>query len=200
MTHDNNISIGSVGAGNTINIAQHQAPSAPHIEYAVGPDSVEHVSRGDAIKSALTFYGSLLLPVLAITADGLGVLSFLGLQTRWVLAVLLPIAIVGARLTSTRRKLATTTFVPNEAQFIDGKWAEKEDDGSYLLYRKTAPCIYPKCSGTVFIQPAPPREHPNHTLVGVCDVGARRHTYTVDFNGIGFPEQFDWKPIEESNK
>ena len=200
MTHDNNVSIGSVGTGNTVNIAQHQAPSTPHIEYAVADQSVEHVSRWEAKKSAFAFYGSLSLPVLAIVADGLGVLSFLDLKTMWVLAVLLPIAVFGAVLTSTKRKLATTTFSPNEARFVDGRWAEQEQDGSYLLYRKTAPCIYPKCSGTVFIQPAPPREHPNHTLVGVCDVGAHRHTYTVDFNGIGFPAQFDWKPLEERSR
>ncbi len=200
MTHDNNVSIGSVGAGNTIHISHHQAPNAPHIEYAVAADSIEHVSAGEARKSALGFYGSLSLPILAIVADGLGVLSFLGIQTRWVLAVLLPLAVVGAILTSTKRKLATTTFGHSEAQFVDGRWAEQEEDGSYLLYRKTAPCIYPKCTGIVFIQPAPPRERPNHTLVGVCDVGVHRHTYTVDFNGIGFPAQFDWKPLEERSK
>lgn len=200
MTHDNNVSIGSIGTGSTVNIAQHQAPNAPHIEYAVAADSIERVSSEEANKSALGFYGSLSLPILAIVADGLGVLSFLGVQTSWVLAVLLPLAAFGAYLTSAKRKLTTTTFGSNEALFIDGRWAEQEQDGSYLLYRKTAPCIYPKCSGTVFIQPAPPRERPNHTLVGVCDVGVHRHTYTVDFNGIGFPAQFDWKPLEERSK
>jgi len=197
MAHDNNVSIGSVGTGNTINIAQHQAPESPHIEYTVASDTVERVSRTEANKGAFAFYGSLSLPVLAIVADGLGVLSFLGIQTKWALAVLLPIAFAGAVLTNTKRKLATTTFTSNEARFIDGRWVEQEEDGSYVLYRKTSPCIYPKCSGTVFIRPAPPREQPNHTLVGVCDVGAHRHTYTVDFNGIGFPAQFDWRPVEE---
>lgn len=197
MPHDNNVSIGSVGAGNTINIAQHQAPDAPRIEYSVATDSIERVSQLQATKGAVTFYGSLSLPVLAIVADLLGTLSFLGIQTKWALVVTLPLAVIGANLSNTRRKLVTTTFKPNEAQFVDGRWAEQEDDGSYVLYRKTAPCIYPHCSGTVFIRTAPPREQPNHSLVGVCDVGAYRHTYTVDFNGIGFPQQFDWKPPEE---
>src|SRR5881394_636664 len=135
MTHANNVSIGSVGTGNTVNIAQHQAPNTPHIEYAVAAHSVEHVSRAEASKSAFAFYGSLSLPVLAIVADGLGGLSFLGLQTKWVVAVLLPIAVVGAVLTNAKRKLATTTFNPNEARFVDGRWAEQEQDGGYLLYR-----------------------------------------------------------------
>lgn len=200
MSHDNNVSIGSIGSGNTVNIAQHQTPSDPRIEFAVAAHSVEHVSSRDANKGALAFYGSLSLPVLAIVADGLGVLSFLGIQTMWVLAVLLPVAVVGAALTNEKRKLATANFKQGEARFFDGRWAEQEDDGSYVLYRKTAACIYPKCSGTVHIQPAPPRELPNHTLVGVCDVGARRHTYSIDFNGIGFPEQFDWRAPEVQNK
>jgi hypothetical protein len=87
MTHDNNVSIGSVGTGNTIHISQNQTPSAPHIEYEIIPNSIEHVPSRDAYRDALGFYGSLSLPILGIVADGVGVLSFLGLQTKWVLAV-----------------------------------------------------------------------------------------------------------------
>ncbi|MGZ8876455.1 MAG: hypothetical protein ACXW1F_08310 [Halobacteriota archaeon] len=198
MAHDNNVSIGSVGTGNTINIAQHQAPETPHVEYTAASDSIEHLSRSTVNRGAVAFIASLSFPILAIVADGLGVLSSLGVQTKWqVLAVLVAIAIVGTVLTKTKMKIATKTFKSNQAWFIDGRWVEREDDGNYVIYRKTAPCIYEKCSGTVFIQPAPPREQPNHTLVGVCDVGARQHTYTVDFNNIGFPARFDWRPLEE---
>ena len=196
MTNNNNINIGSVGGvGNTVNIAQHHAPTNPHIEYTVSSDTVEHLSQSVVNKGALGFYGSLALPIFAIVADGLGFLSFLGIQTRWVLAVLIPIAVIGALLTNTKRKIATSSFASNEARYIDGRWVELDPEGGYMLYKKTAPCIYPKCSGTVFIQPSPPRERHNHALVGVCDTGGNRHTYTVDFNGIGFPQDFDWRPI-----
>ncbi len=196
MANDNNVSIGSIGTGNTVNIAQHQAPQATYVEYKVAPESVEHLSKGEVNKGVLTFFGSLCLPILALVADALGILSYLGLQTRWALVVLVPIALIGATLTSTKLKIATAKFTPEVANFIDGKWVELEREGNYLIYRRMSPCIYPKCSGMVFIRPAPPREQPNHTLVGMCDTGRYRHTYTVDFNGIGYPAQFDWRPIE----
>jgi hypothetical protein len=199
MTHDNQVNIGSVGTGNTISITQTQAPDAPHIEYMVDKKSVRNLSKTYVNKGVFAFYGALLLPILAIVADALGVLSFLGVQTRWVMAVVLPAAIFGALLNNTRRKIAQTTFNPNTAAFIDGNWIEQDERGGYIRYQKTAPCIYPKCSGTVFVRTAPPRELPNHTLIGVCNVGGHRHTYTVDFNGIGFPEQFDWRPIEDKH-
>jgi hypothetical protein len=198
VSHDNNILIGSVAGGGTVNIDQRQATETKHIEYTVAQDSVEWLPKSQVYRGVFAFYASLSLPVLAVVANALGVLAFFGVQTRWVLFVVIPLALIGAFLSMSSRKLAETAFRPNEAQFINGRWVERDDDGNYLLYRKTAPCIYPKCSGTVFIRPAPPREVPNHTSVGVCDVGSFRHTYTVDFNGIGYPHQFDWRPMEES--
>jgi hypothetical protein len=197
MAHDNNINIGSIGTGNTVNINQQQVPDARHIEYSIAEESVQHLSKPDVNKSVIAFWASTSLPVLAIVADSLGVLSFLGIQTLWVLAVVVPIAVVGAALTNGNRKIAERSFKANEAWFIDGRWVEEDDTGNFVLYRKVAPCVYPKCSGAVAIVPAPPRELGNHTLVGVCNVGGHRHTYTVDYNGIGYPAQFDWRPIEK---
>lgn len=197
MTHDNNIHIGSIGTGNTVNIAQHQAPSTPHLEYEVLEESLRCLPEPEVRKGVLAFWASTSLPVLTIVADSLGVLSFLGIQTMWALAVVVPIAVVGAAVTNGKRKIAAHSFKPNEAWFIDGQWVEKDDNGDYVLYRKVAPCIFPKCTGSVAIVPAPPRERGNHAFVGVCNIGGYRHTYTVDYNGIGFPAQFDWRPIEK---
>lgn len=197
MTHDNNINIGSIGTGNTVNITQQQVPSTTHIEYGVLDASVRHLPKSEVNKGAFAFWASASLPALAIVADGLGVLSFLGIQTLWVLAAVVPVAVIGATLTNGKRKIAEHSFKTNEAWFIDGKWVEQDDNGDYALYRKAAPCIYPKCSGSVAIVPAPPRERGNHTLVGVCNIGGNRHTYTVDYNGIGYPAQFDWRPTEK---
>jgi hypothetical protein len=69
-----------------------------------------------------------------------------------------------------------------------------------MSYIKRAKCIYPKCDGFVFVVPAPPREKHNHLVVGKCSVGGIRHTYTFDFNGIGYPQQFDWSPPDEVKK
>ena len=197
MAHDNNINIGSIGTGNTVNITQQQIPGAHHVEYSVVEDSVQHLSQSEVNKGALTFWASALLPVLAIAADSLGVLSFLGVQTLWVFAVVIPIAVIGVALTNSKRKISEHSFKVNEARFINGQWVEQNDNGDYVLYQKVAPCIYPKCTGSVTIVPAPPRERGNHTLVGLCSVGGQRHTYTVDYNGIGYPAQFDWRPIEK---
>ena len=124
-------------------------------------------------------------------------MPFLGLQTLWALAVVVPLAVIGAAISNGKRKIAEHSFIENEAWFIDDRWVEQYDDGNYFLYKKIAACIYSKCSGSVAIVRAPQREQGNHTLVGVCSVGGHRHTYTVDYNGIGFPAQFDWRPIEK---
>lgn len=197
MMHNNNIHIGSIGNGNTVNIAQNQAPGTPHLEYEVQEESLRHLPKSEVGKGVLAFWASISLPVLAIVANSLGVLSFLGIQPLWALAVVFPIAVVGAAVTNGKRNIAEHSFKPNEAWFIDGQWVEKDNNGDYILYRKAAPCIYPKCTGSVAIVPAPPRERGNHTLVGVCSIGRNRHTYTVDYNDIGFPAQFDWRPIEK---
>lgn len=197
MANNNNFTVGSAGNGNIFNVVQHQEPKASYVEYDVAHDSIEHLSRSHVHGRAFLFFASFVLPILGLLADGLGVLTFLGIQSKWAFTVLVSAAIVGTFLTNTKRKIATAGLERNRAIYIDGSWVEREDGGGYLLYRRTAKCIYPKCSGTVFIRPAPPREKPNHTLVGVCDLGNHRHTYTVDFNGIGFPLQFDWRPIEE---
>lgn len=198
MANDNNVTIGTMGSSNSIYISQNQNETPGHIEYEIIPNSIERISRETANRGTLSFFGSVALPVLAVVADVLGVFSFLGIQTKWVLSIVLPIALIGALLNNSKWKLSTTFFRSNEARFINGKWVEKSESGDFVLYRKSASCIYPKCQGTVQIQPAPPREHPNHSLVGVCDIGGYRHTYTVDFNGVGYPQQFDWRPIEEN--
>lgn len=162
MAHDNNVHIGAAATGTTINIAQHQArEEKPHVEYSLIADSIERLPKSTVNRGALAFFASLFIPILGIVADGLGVLSYVGIQiSKWqVLAVLVPVAIVGTALTKTKLKIAITKFDSNKAWFIDGRWVRRDDDGDYVTYRKTAPCIYPKCSGTVTVQPAPPRDN-----------------------------------------
>jgi hypothetical protein len=201
MPYDNNVQIGSAGSGNTFNISQHHANEGKrHIKFELDSSSVEHLPRSTIKKRALAFLASLSILVLGTVADVLGILSFLGLQvSTWqVFWALIPIAVVGAALSNPLEVFAAINTRPNTANFANGRWIQQEENGDYVTYRKTAPCIYPRCSGTVFIQKAPPREQPNHTLIGVCDVGAIRHTYTVDYNGVGLPAEFDWRPLEQN--
>jgi hypothetical protein len=86
---------------------------------------------------------------------------------------------------------------PGVACFVGNQWVERDENGDYLLYRKTARCTHPGCGGTVVVRSAPARELPNHSLVGECNVGGKQHTYTIDFNGRSSLRFFDWRPLEE---
>ena len=55
MAHDNNVNIGPIGAGNTVNITQQQAPDARHVEYSIVDGSIQHLSRSEINKGAFTF-------------------------------------------------------------------------------------------------------------------------------------------------
>jgi hypothetical protein len=90
--------------------------------------------------------------------------------------------------------------VDGDAQFKNGFWYRKLSDGNFISYEKRAKCIYPKCDGWVYIESAPAREKNNHILVGKCSVGGIRHAYTVDYNDIGYPHEFDWGPLEKKSK
>jgi hypothetical protein len=108
------------------------------------------------------------------------------------------VAMFGVMMFNTKRKIATSSIPSGQARFIDGRWVQRDETGDYLLYRKTAPCSYEGCHGTVRIQTPPARERHNHDLIGVCDIGEKQHTYRIDFNGIGKQQFFNWDPVEEN--
>lgn len=37
----------------------------------------------------------------------------------------------------------------------------------------------------------------NFRYASTRNVGGHRHTYTVDYDGIGYPKEFDWRPREQ---
>ena len=84
-----------------------------------------------------------------------------------------------------------------KAYFKWGNFYEKLDSGDCEKHVKYAKCIYPKCNGLVRIQVPPIKEQENHAFIGVCTEGGKRHTYTVDYHGIGFVQQFDWSKSEQ---
>lgn len=168
-----------------------------YIEYRIDEHSIKILHRRQIYRDTLLFYISFLPPIIVLVAHHYDILLLLGIKIELALGLATGITMVGAMLTNTQRKIAATTFPTDTAMFIEGQWIEEVNKEEYIQYTKTAPCIYPKCSGTVFIRPAPVRELPNHTLVGVCNIGGHRHTYTVDYNGIGFRQQFDWRAPEK---
>jgi Putative DNA-binding domain len=84
-----------------------------------------------------------------------------------------------------------------EASFIgQGRLMKNDNEGGYLIYNPTAPCIYPCCNeGKIVISDAPPREvsRIGRTFIGVCSVAGKDHSYRLDYILVATPEQFDWR-------
>ena len=185
----------------TVNQNQNDAQTITnrYIEYVIDDATVRVFPQKPAEKMNAIFLGTIAISGLGILADILGVLSYVGIQKGMALLVLAPCCLLVALITKNDRWLMGLQ-ANDMAHFKDSLWYEKLPDGNFLSYVKRSKCIYPKCNGLVQIVPAPPRERPNHSLVGKCSVGGVRHTYTVDYNGIGYPHEFDWCAIEQEKK
>lgn len=85
----------------------------------------------------------------------------------------------------------------NEAIFVgQGRFMEKEDEDSYLVYNPTADCIYPCCNeGKIVVANAPLREvsRLGKTYVGICSLAGKDHSYRIDYIWVATPDSFDWR-------
>ncbi|MCC6192466.1 MAG: hypothetical protein IT318_25850 [Anaerolineales bacterium] len=81
-----------------------------------------------------------------------------------------------------------------------GRFASRTPENDVVQYYRVAKCAYPRCNGIVRVEGAPPLERSKHALVGVCSVGGKLHTYTVDANNIGYPREFDWSEPESKGE
>lgn len=176
-----------------------QAIHERHVEYIVDENTVRIFPQKPAKQMNALFTGTLAVSVLGILADMAGLLSYIGIQKGVALLVLAPACLLIALATKHDRWLSSLS-ANGAAHFHKDLWYEKLPDGNFASYVKRARCIYPKCAGLVQVVSAPPRERPNHTLIGKCSIGGIRHTYTVDYNGIGYPSDFDWRPVAEEAK
>lgn len=201
---DNSVDISGIITDSTISVNQNQdgkqSIHETQIEYEVDENSYREVSADTYKKPTKIFYISIGILALGILADLAGVLTYMGLNIGIVLLVLAPVCWLVAIITKDDRWINGLIYDKN-SYYRNGQWFEKLPDGNVAIYYKRAKCIYPKCEGSINIVPAPPREHPNHTLVGKCTLGDVQHTYSMDFNGIGYPQKFDWRPLpQETNK
>jgi hypothetical protein len=86
----------------------------------------------------------------------------------------------------------------------DGKLMEDDGTNEYLIYSRTAPCIYPNChekhGGTIVIVDAPKREisRIDKSFVGKCSIGDEDHTYFIDNIWNATPQKFDWRTPEKT--
>jgi hypothetical protein len=168
--------------------------SSRHVDYVLDEGSARILPRQPAKHMSTIYICTLCVSALGIIADVLGVLAHLGLEKGVSIIVLIPASLLVAFISNHDRWLMA---LGEGAHFKNGFWYEKLPDGDFVSYVKHAKCIYPKCEGLVHVVPAPPRERPNHSLVGKCSIGGVRHTYTVDYNGIGYTREFDWRPLPE---
>lgn len=201
---DNSVDISGTITDSTISVNQNQdgnqSISETEIEYEVDENSYREVSGETYKKPTKIFYISLGVLALGVLADMAGILAYLGFNQGIVILVLAPVCLLIAVITKNDRWV-NDLVNDNKSYYLNGQWYEKLPGDNVAIYYKRAKCIYPKCEGVVNIVPAPPRENPNHTLVGKCSLGGLQHTYTVDFNGIGYPHKFDWRPLpQETNK
>lgn len=176
-----------------------QLVAEKHIEYEIDESTVRFFPQQPIERMNWIFILTFTVTTLGVLADLLGVLSYLGVSKGMGILALAPACLVVALITKKNRWLVSLQ-ADGAARFADGLWYQKLPDGNFVSYAKEAKCIYPKCNGLVHVVPAPPREQPNHSLVGMCSVGGVRHTYTVDYNGIGFLHEFDWRPLEQEKK
>jgi hypothetical protein len=197
----NNVKIGTISSSNvTLNQNQDgvQSISSKHIEYETDDNTVEISPMAKHKKNAAIAFITIVVAAIALLADVAGLLSYFNIPKGMPFFALVPIFIIVAFVT--HHDVWVTKLSPNVAHFKNGRWYENCGNGQVASYIKRAKCIYPKCDGSVSVVPAPPRERHNHSVVGKCSVGGVRHTYTVDFNGIGYPQQFDWRPLDNEKK
>jgi hypothetical protein len=62
------------------------------------------------------------------------------------------------------------------------RFAKKDVDGNYIMYKMFMPCTYTACDGIAYISNAPTGHKKFFT--GSCTLDPNTHTYTVDANGL----------------
>lgn len=201
-SYNNNVMVGSVDGGSTVNINQHRRDEPfeeRFIEYGRdGNEGGEHYTRRDVFTRAAVAAGSAALGALAVFADLLSVFGYFGVGKLLATALVLLASFVPLAIYA---RFVALLLLPRSEQtdhFTFGRFAHKGEDGGYELYELSAPCGYPRCRGVVKPISAPPREKLEHSLVGTCSVGKRQHSYTFDYNRVGRPRQFDWRPAERN--
>ncbi|MFA5780578.1 MAG: hypothetical protein WC947_10655 [Elusimicrobiota bacterium] len=192
--------INSIGANSDVNINQQRLAdeALEHRHTVFETKGFKEYTAKDVRKKTLHAVIAVVVGGLAVFSNILSVAAYFGLAK---FPVAIPIVAICLIVVLINVRYVELLFLPKNTdtyRYLWGKFVRKSNDDRYVVYEKVAPCIYPNCNGDVRIVSAPAREKHNHPIVGICSIGEREHTYTVDSNGIGFPHRFDWRPIESS--
>ncbi len=203
----NNCQIGSVGSGNTINVVQNQH-RADHTQLIRDEESMREYDKetlkrdGNIGWAKLT--GGVLLGTIGFLSDAIGVSSHFGFSLWWLFPVGIFIGLfLAAPHLRSIRLLHYLRVNKNKASFVgNNEITEESDNGKVFVYHRSAACIYPNCTGTIVLSPAPEREIAGlgKNFVGICSLAGRDHSYQIDYIWNAFRTQFDWRPIEPDTK
>jgi SEFIR domain len=82
----------------------------------------------------------------------------------------------------------------------NGRLIEDYCEDSYLIYKRTAACLYDFCEGKIVLSKAPPREIEKigKTFVGICSEGGTDHSHFVDSIWVAIKKNFDWRDPERN--
>lgn len=205
--NSNNIQIGNAGSGNTFSLVQNQA-RVDHALLAVDESSVreydKEVLKRDRNTGWAKMAGGGLLGAMGFLSDAIGVSSHFGFSLGWLFPIGLLIGLLFAtphlRSMQILRKLPANR---NEANFAgNNEIVQESETGKIVTYHRSAACMYPNCTGTIVLAAAPEREKARlgKDFVGVCSLAGRDHSYRIDYIWNAYPENFDWRPVEQYAK
>jgi hypothetical protein len=197
----NSIEIGTLSNSNvTLNQNQDgvQSISSRHVEYEIDEGTIQTSQMEKHAKKVGKCLVTIVVSFIALFADLTGLLSPFNIPRGVSFPILLFVCMVVVLFM--HHDFWVISLQPNTPKFKDGRWYEKINNRELVSYIKKAKCIYPKCEGFVFVVDAPPRERHKHSVVGKCSVDGLNHTYTIDSNGIGYPQKFDWRPPDNEKK
>jgi hypothetical protein len=200
--HSNNMQIGAAGVGNTFNVNQSSGSFRDgFVSLSESPNSRQTPITKEAVtRRAWITILSAILPMVALFADLLGIFGTLKFDYTWFLPIYVVLVMVLAlsNLDHIRIFFRRREIKKRDTYVGAGKIAHLNSSGTFTLYRRTARCIYPKCSGFIEITAPPQKEVQRCFLVGKCTDCGIVHSYKVDPNWVAYPDDIDWSEDKPS--
>jgi hypothetical protein len=193
---NNNVMIGTADAGAHVTVVQQQSGGGKQSVQPVEYDKtlrVEVFTSRQVIGRAVTAASAFVVAGIAIFSDLLQAAAAFGLTKLQIAVPIVLACLLTIAVTLRHARMLLLPADDKQDHYLLRRWVHKGSDGVYQLFDKEGRCTHPHCNGVIRIDPAPARERGNHLLAGVCSLGGRLHTYTVEHNGIGWPHEFDWR-------
>lgn len=171
-----------------------ETEKADYIEYEVIQSSICSYSNIEVQRNSWYCVGYIASSLLLLAAS-LAITTFFNEFYLFILFGLpaLVAGLYGFITYSPFYKMALLTPNDEVDQFINRVYVHKDRDGNCTTYKKDAPCNFPKCQGRIEVSYAPPMENHKYHTIGCCNLATYLHTFTIDFNGIGYYKEMDFR-------